>query len=233
MIHDRRAANPLYLIHAPPDAALAEQISRDLAVRGTTVHGDYEDHLPDIDSEHQFRQSAVLIVLCTAAGMPSRLLQRRAAAALAYTHESTNAILIPLLLDDRADSTTMFGPFEWLAPTGSAPSVIAHDILETIYGRASPASPEQHVPLDCSPDESQHQALAVVRQSFARATFADRAMRTALVAILMLSAVVAVLGLGAHQTPNAILMMVVSPLLVFSGIVLGSHQGRGRPGKSR
>ena len=39
MIHDRRAANTMYLIHAPHDAALAEQISRDLAVHGSTVHG--------------------------------------------------------------------------------------------------------------------------------------------------------------------------------------------------
>ena len=189
------------------------------------VGGDYEIR-PGIDADRRFRQSAVLIVLCTSAGMRNGALQHRAAAALVHTHESMSVTLIPLLLDPGADSTTMFGPDEWLAPTGSGPSCIAHDIFEAIYARASPTS-NGHAPvptgLGYPPDGSQRWALAVVRQAFARATFAERTMRTALVAVLVLSGVLAVVGLSTNQAASAVLMLVLAPVLAFSGIVLGSH----------
>lgn len=209
----------IHLVHAARDAALAKAIATELTSHGLEVSGDYVsgDHVESADSDGLLVGAVTVAVLCTPTGMRDRALRDRAAAALMYAQHG--GVLVPLLLDPGADPTTMFGPHEWLVPASTAPADVAAAVFEEVFGRSSPSTRDQlpHAedgawPVIGSPRE----ALRVANRAIAQTTVVRRVLWSAVAAVVVLTAVLAVLVLSSNQTCSASLLLTALPLVAFA-----------------
>lgn len=211
----------VYLVHAAEDAALAEAIAAQLSFYGLGVSGDYSEisELTDVPSDGLLHGASAVVVLCTPGGMRRRGLRRRAAVALVYAQHHPGVVLLPMLLDPRADPTTMFGPYEWLTPASTAPAPVAAAVFDEVFGPSSACTHDQHRPVDDlerPTAASRHEALRIADQALTRARVVRRVLWSAVVAVVVLTGVLAVLMLATNQTGPAPLLVIASPLVVFA-----------------
>ena len=160
-----------------------------------------------------------MVVLCTPGGMRRRALRRRAAVALVYAQRHPGVVLVPMLLDPRADPTTMFGPYEWLTPASTAPAPVAAAVFDEVFGPNSACTHDQHRPVDDLERPtvaSRHEALRIADQALTRARVVRRVLWSAVVAVVVLTGVLAVLVLATNQSGPAPLLVIASPLVVFA-----------------
>jgi hypothetical protein len=208
----------VYLVYAAEDAALAGSIAAELSSYGLGIGGlDSEIHER---SDGLLRGASAVVVLCTPGGMRGRGLRRRAALALLHAQHHPAVLFLPVLLDRGADPTTMFGPYEWLAPASTAPADVAAAVVDEVFGRSPPSAYDDQLPpaedLGRSAVGSHREALRVANQAITQTRMVRRVVWSAVIAVVVLTVVLAVLVLLNNQGGRAPLLIMVFPLIAFA-----------------
>ena len=168
----------------------------------------------------------MVVVLLTSKAVTDATVQHAAATAVAQARLDPSKVIVPVLLDPGADPDGTFAGHSWLVPSSDRADDIARAVFEAVHLTADHRPTGRRSPT-VSESELEAASVAEVRAAIAGTQARVRAVVAAVAILVLANLALVALAVAIHGDDVAgLLLMIISPLLTFVGVVLGFSLGR-------
>lgn len=219
----------VYIVNAPADQSLADEVAFRLIDRGMVLSGaglPTRRGPPGAATADPLHAASVVIVLLTSKALADPTVERDAATAVAQARLNPTKWVLPVLLDSGADPDATFAGHFWLVPSSNRADDVARAVFQAVHLArnldltGTGATTVWDLELEAG-------SVGEVRAAIAGTQARRRAVAAAVAILLLANLALVGLAVATHgDNVDPLLLTMISPLITFVGLLLGFSFGR-------